>query len=123
MGPMRVLTVFTFEHRVVMQLLPAFNGLTRSDAISAVQATLTTTLANRAAMLSAVVALPQEEEGPDYDDGLVDTLPIYGAEVNAYNTALNQFQLIPQSRSALTRDLAQIRATRRQFTARFGGGE
>jgi hypothetical protein len=67
-------------------------------------------------------AFKKEPEG-DYDDGLADTLPLDGAEVRAYNAALTQFQLIAQSRDALTRDLAQIRATNRQFNRRFGGGE
>jgi hypothetical protein len=122
MGPAKVVAVFGLEHQAAMKLLPAFNGLTTSTVVDALQTTLSSTFTNRTAMLTKVIAVPQE--GPlDYDDALADTLPIYGAEVNAYMSALTQFRLNAQARTALTQDLAQLRATRQQFTRRFGGGE
>jgi hypothetical protein len=73
-------------------------------------------------MLTKVIAVPPE--GPlDYDDALTDTLPIYTAEVKAYQAALAGFQLTAQARTALTQDLDLVLATRKQFTQRFGGGE
>lgn len=122
-GPARVIWVLNLEHRVAMSLLPPFNGLTSSSVINALQTTLSTTFANRTARLKAVVALPQEGAGGDYDDGMADTLTLYSAEVSAYTAARSQFRLTAQASTALTKDLAQVRATSLQVTTRFGGGE
>ena len=124
MGPGRTLTIFNLEHQIAMKLLPFFHAQTRSSVVNALQTTLTTTFADRTALLTKVAALPQDEGvGGDYDDGESDTLPIYTAEVTAYTRALSQYQLSAQGRTAVTKDLATVRATRTQFTQRFGGGE
>jgi uncharacterized protein YaaQ len=120
--PAGVMAVFNLEHKVATSLLPPFDGLTRSDVVDALQTTLTTTFANRTAMLTAVARLPTDG-GPDYDDGLSDTLAIYRAEVTAYTKALSQFQLTAPARPALTADLTTVKATNAQFNKRFGGGE
>ena len=122
MGPVKVVAVLGLEHQVAMKLLPPFNGLKSSTVVTALQTTLTTTFAKRTAMLKKVIAVPAE--GPiDYTDALADTLPIYGAEVRAYTSALKSFTLTPQAKTALTKDLALVKATRQQFTRAFGGGE
>jgi hypothetical protein len=121
-GPLKVVEIFRFEHQIAMKLLPFFNGWTNGTVVTALQTTLSTTFANRTAMLTKVIAVPPE--GPlDYDDALTDTLPIYTAEVKAYQAALAGFQLTAQARTALTHDLDLVLATRKQFTQRFGGGE
>jgi hypothetical protein len=122
MGRVKVVAVLGLEHRAAMQLLPAFNGLTSNAVLNALQTTLSTTFANRTAMLNKVIAVPQEGSA-DYDDALADKLPIYGAEVKACLAALSQFRLTTQTRTALNNDLVRARATRQQFTKRFGGGE
>jgi hypothetical protein len=126
MSPMRpagVIPVLNLEHMVAMRLLPPFNGLTRSSVVNALQTTLSSTFANRIAMLNAVIALPCQGVGGDYDDGMADTLGIYAAEVKAYTAAPGQFRLTAQSSTALSGDLTQVRATRTQVDRRFGGGE
>jgi hypothetical protein len=121
-GPVKVVKVLGLEHQVAMKLLPPFNGLTNPAVVNALQTTLSTTFANRTAMLTKVIAVP--EEGPvDYGDALADTLPIYGAEVRVYAAAVGQFQLTAPAWTALNADLVQVRATRQQFTKAFGGGE
>jgi hypothetical protein len=124
MGPGRVLSMLNLEHQLATKLLPPFNGLTSSTVVNALQTTLTTTFADRTALLNKVVALPQDEgAGATYDDSEADTLPIYDAEVNAYTAALAQSRLTAQGRTALVMDLAKVRITRLQFARRFGGGE
>ena len=122
MGPVKAVKALGLEHDIAMKLLPFFNGLTNASLTNALQTTLTTTFANRTAMLNKIIALPAE--GPvDYDDALADKLPLYAAEVTKYKAALSQFQLSAQARTALTNDLALVKATRQKYTARFGGGE
>jgi hypothetical protein len=124
MGPGRVLSMLNIEHQVAMELLPPFNGLTRSTVLTAVQAALQTSLAERTWLLNKVVALPQDEGvGSEYDDGEADTLPLYTTEETAYASALGQYRLTVQGKTALTKDLGQVHATAAQFTRRFGGGE
>jgi hypothetical protein len=124
MGPGRVLSMLNLEHQIATKLLPHFNGLTSSTVVNALQTTLTTTFTDRTALLNKVIALPQDEGvGAEYDDSEADTLPIYDAEVTAYTAALRQFRLTAQGRTALTTDLAKVRATRVKFNRRFGGGE
>jgi hypothetical protein len=122
MGPVKAVATLRLEHRVAMQLLPPFNGLTNAPALTALQTTLTTTFTYRTAMLNKIIAQP--EEGPiDWGDAMADTVPIYLAELTAYASALNKFQLTDPARTALTADLAKVRATRQQVIARVGGGE
>jgi hypothetical protein len=124
MGPGRVLSMLNLEHQVAMRLLAPINALTDSTVANALQTRLWNTFAQRTWLLNKVIALPQDEGvGADYDDSESDTLPIYTAEVDAYVAALGQFQLTAEARTALTQDLAKVRATRTQFTGRFGGGE
>jgi hypothetical protein len=124
LGPIRVLAVLAYEHRVAVSLLPPFNRLTRPGVIHALQTTLSSTFAVRTAMLRRVVALPQEEgPGADYDDGMADALPFYSAEVKQYTAAHSTFRLTAQARAALTKDLARVRATAQLVSRRFGGGE
>ena len=121
-GPLKVVEIFRFEHQIAMKLLPFFNGWTNGTVVTALQTTLSTTFANRTAMLTKVIAVPPE--GPlDYDDALTDNLPIYTAEVKAYQAALAGFQLTAPAWTALNADLVQVSATRQQFTKAFGGGE
>ncbi len=122
MGPLKVVEIFRLEHQIAMKLFPFFNGMTNGTVVTALQTTLSTTFANRTAMLTKVIAVPPE--GPlDYGDALTDTLPIYTAEVEAYEAALAGFQLTAQARTALGHDLELVLATRQQFTRAFGGGE
>jgi hypothetical protein len=120
--PNRVIAVLGLEHQVAMGLLHPFRGLTNRSVINVLQTTLSNTLANRAAMLKAVIALPQEEAS-DYEDGMADTLPIYSTEVKAYRVARNRYRLAPQARTALTRDQARVISTAQLVATAFGGGE
>jgi hypothetical protein len=122
-GPGAVIAVLDLDHQVAMRLLPYFDAMTRNDVVSGLQTTLSTTFANRTSMLDAIVRIPEDEEGPDYSDGMSDTLGLYGREVRAYTSALEEFRLTPLERSALSDDLTRVRATRTTVTHAFGGGE
>ena len=121
-GPVKVAEIFRFEHRIVMRLLPFYDGLTDATTLASLQSTLMTTFADRVAMMDKVAAA--DPEGPfDYTDGLADTVPLYNSAAKAYRAAVAQFQLTPEARTALIACRARVLAFQARFTAKFGGGE
>ena len=122
-GPAAVMAVLNLEHRIMMEVVPFFNGMETSAVIESLRSTLLKTHRLRNAMLSTVIALPAEGAGGDYDDGMSDTLDLYTSEVALVTMALEQYELTPAARVGLMNALARARATETMVNARWGGGE
>ena len=121
-GPGAVISVLRLEHRVTMDLVPFFNGLTRASAVYWLRYTLWLTHTLRLRMLNKVIALPEEKRS-DYDDSMSDTVGIYPAEIRLVRKALNQYQLSANGRTGLTAALARIKKTNAKVQKVWGGGE
>ncbi|CUR57296.1 exported hypothetical protein [metagenome] len=122
-GPPAVLAVVKLEHRVLLGLVPTFDGRTRTDVVDALRAVVRSSQHRRDVILDQVIALPAEGEGGDYADGMADTLSQYTQEVTLFTGALATYELSDGGRTGLTNGLARVLATQAKAEAAWGGGE
>jgi uncharacterized membrane protein (UPF0182 family) len=122
-GPVSVFAVLRLNHLVTMRLVPLFDGLTDAEVVGSIRSTLARAHRSRDAVLDSVIELPAEGARADYDDGMADTLGMYGAEENLITTALLAFELTDSARSGLTHVLAHVQSTDAKAVAVWGGGE
>lgn len=121
-GPVSVIAVLGFEHRITMKVVPLFDGMRRHRVVGAFRYTLWVTHRKRDRMLDAVIEANTEEES-DYSDEMADTLPSYGKEVKLLTRGLDQYRLTSYGRAGLKHALTRVRATKAKVDAAFGGGE
>jgi hypothetical protein len=111
-----VLAVLNVDQGAITEVAALFHGQKRTAQIAAA---LRTGLNRRAAVLKAVLALP-EERGAPYIEGLAELLDLYGDEVANIEEALAHDRLTPAARSALQSALAKSKAANSAVVAAVG---
>jgi hypothetical protein len=118
-----VLAALRLDSRVTAATVPLFNGIRRPRVVRQLRLTVAAAQTRRDALLDPVLALPPEDAGADYADGLADTLGLFTREVKALRSALGGYRLTAPARGALTAAYRRAVATQAEMNAAYGGGE
>ena len=122
-GADSAVAVLNLEQGVITNLAALFDGVAASHpwVIKNLGDALTQADTKRNQMLDTILALDPEEAGAPYGDAMTDTVDGYTDEVANITEALQNDDLAPASRTALTKALKKSTATAAKVSAAFGG--